>query len=312
MCLGSRSLVAVALATAAALLAACELPEAPEHLSGPIAAPAGCPQLPQQIADLELDGRHPQTGGVTAAREVTATDVWGRRATQAIDARGVAEFFLRFHDTFPVQAEGRLHSIGVDVEVRSDAPIQVDLAALDELAETMLTIAYPDPRFSVLIDCYRRRALSYAELEDRTLRIYVPADPTACFQGGVVQPRAGGGCDAMGAAVPEIRLGPRFAGIRPASLTWPAVIFITPGQHSTHLASVEERAARITVHELMHFLDNEMGLSPHPAGLREYEQRAYYAERVVERAVARGDLELPIPFTWHRRILPEVADDDRR
>lgn len=295
----------------ALVLSACSVPSPPHHISGPIAAPPGCPMLPDRIAALEHDDRDPGRGGVAAARESTAVDVWGRRSAQQIDARTVAEFFVRFHEGHPIQAEGRLQSIGLDVEVRSDAPITVDLQALDELASLMLDVSYPDPRFAILMECYRQRIRVGEELEGRPLRIYVPSDPTACFQGGVLRPRGYGGCEAVGAAVPEVRVGPRFLGMRPASMTWPATVFITPGQHYTHLDRVEVRAARIAVHELMHYFDNAMGLHPHPLALREYEQRAYYAEQVLRDADTRGDIELPIPFEWHRRILPETADDDR-
>jgi hypothetical protein len=306
-----RSLLAVIAVAAGLLLAACEVPQPPQHLSGPIAAPEGCPTLPDQIAQLELGGRSPANGGVAAARQVTAVDVWGRRAAEAVDPESLARFLSRFHGDYPVVAEGHLPSIGVDVEVRSDGALRVDLAELDAMAHQMLTLPYPDPRFTVLMDCYRRRILSAGELEGRTLRIYVPADPTTCFQGGQLTPRRQGGCDAIGVALPDTQLGPRFAAWRPASLRWPATIVIAPGQHSTHLEPVEERAALTMVHELMHFFDNEMGLRPPPLALREYEQRAYCIEQVFERAVSREQIRLPQPISWRQLLLPATADDER-
>lgn len=310
---GNRSALLTATAVAvAALLAACEVPEPPRHISGPIAAPPGCPALPDQLAEIEIDGRPPPADGVHTARQVTAIDVWGRRATQAVDPTSLGRFLATFHHEFDVIAEGHLPTLGMDVEVRSDGALGVDLAALDEIARTMLTMEYPDPRFAVLVDCYRRRIMSGRELEGRTLRVYVPADPTACFQGGILTPRGDGGCDAIGVAVPDTHLVPRLAGLRPLSLRWPATIVLAPGQHSTHLEPVEQRAAQILVHELMHVFDNEMGLRPHPIALREYEQRAYYVERVHTRAVTRGEIDLVTPVTWRQLMLPETAEDERR
>lgn len=313
MCGPTRSglLAATALAVAT-LLAACEVPEPPRHISGPIAAPPGCPALPDQLAEIDIGGRPPPTDGVDTAREVTAIDVWGRRATEALDPTSLGRFLATFHHDFDVIAEGRLPTLGMDVEVRSDGPLGVDLAALDRTARTMLTMDYPDPRFAVLVDCYRRRIVSGRELEGRTLRIYVPADPTACFQAGVLTPRGDGGCDAIGFAIPDTQLIPSLARLRPLSLRWPATIVLAPGQHSTHPEPVEQRAAQILVHELMHFFDNEMGLRPHPTALREYEQRAYYVEQVHSRAAARGEIDPGTPVTWRRLMLPETAEDERR
>jgi hypothetical protein len=291
----------------AVLFSACQVPQPPRHLVGPIAVPDDCPGLLDDLARIERMELPPPTVRVSDVPARTAVDVWGRRALADIDLPDLAEFLGSFHGDHPVVAEGRLPSTGIEVEVRSDRNVvRVDLQALDHLVLLLFSAHYPDLRFSALMSCYEERVLVERELEGRHLRMYVPSDPTACFQGGVLHPRGDGGCDAVGIAVPETTLD--WGVLR---LRWPSTIVISPGHHPSSLHTPEEQAALTMVHELVHFLDSELGAAPHPSVLGEYEQRAYYAEGVVRRATIHGGAELPTPFTWPPHI-PETAEDPRR
>jgi hypothetical protein len=292
-------------------LAGCNLPEAPYHLGGTIPIPDGCPDLANEITRINERRQPPPGREVTAAEPTTAVDVWGRRAPAQVNLPRMGRFLANFHQEYPVVAQGRLASIGVTVEIRSDGPLTVDMRELDELVLVTLNTAYPDPRFRALMDCYRMRLLSDRELKGTALRIYLPSDPTACFQAGTIMPRGEGGCDAIGAAIPGLRVRTVMAGANPLSLRWPSTVIVTPGHHPTLLETVEARAALTMVHEFVHYLDNVMGVTPHPSRMKEYERRAYYAQSVIRLRVVRGEIDLPQPFIWPRRQIPESADDPR-
>jgi hypothetical protein len=291
---------------AAVFLAACAAPQPPRHVVGAITVPDGCPDLLANLERIVAAEMPPPEARVVASRADTAIDVWGHRALAELRLPDLADFVRSFHSEYPVVADGRLPSAGIDGEVRSDGHVEVDLDALDELLRLTLTAAYPDLRFRALMYCYQGRLLSDGELEDRQLRIYVPGDPTVCFQGPILQPRGEGGCDAVGIAIPELTL--EVPGLR---LRWPATIVVSPGHHPSRLPSPEEQAALTTIHELVHFLDNKMGAYPHPATLVEYEQRANYAASALRLMAARGEVEIPIPFRWPLHV-PETAEDGRR
>jgi hypothetical protein len=265
--------------SAAALLATTEppVPEDPTTFH----APAGCPELPEVDDDAEsltevipADEVHTAGKHLGAHLPLVLTQVEAIRAMLA--------------DFAPTERfESRL--LGT-VEVVSDGPVAVDPDQFDALVELTIGVwdRYGDERLADLHACYEERVVS-GELADTGLRLFVPADPSSCFQGYALGAVVDGGCDATGFTIPELAL--EAGRLNPFQATLPATVAVAPGAD----VDPERQAALILVHEIVHHLDNEFGLVPRPGEFQLYEQRAHYVERIVEQL---PDHDVPSPITY--------------
>jgi hypothetical protein len=281
----------------AVILAGCAGLTSPPVTVGMIDVPPGCPDLYEHLERIAAERTVTPGTGVDVSRDRTAIDTWGE--SESIDAAEIRRFLGNVHREFALTSSGRLRATGIEVEVRTDGPgVSVDLDALDDLVVEVLRTDYPDARIRALMDCYLERITIVGELADRPLRLYVTSDPSYCFRGLVLTPRGADGCDAIGVSLPEVQTPSRVTGV---ALRWPATIAITPVQLPETALQVEVRAALFLAHELVHYLDNEMGAGPRLSTLGAYERRAYYVQETLGALVRDGVIDLPTPLVWDER-----------
>lgn len=293
-------------AAAVVALSAATLPgPVVSHAEGATRTPRGCPELrpPDQVPDAER-----VTTIVPADTAPTATD----HLAPGIDVRAALSELRSLLTGFAPAASFELPSTGMAVTVLSDGPIDVDVAAFDRLLRLSLDDPdlFADGRVADVQRCYARRLLEDREFAGRSLRVFVPSDPSQCFRGGRLASLGSDGfaasCDSSGVTVPELDLRPSLFGLELAEVTVPATVILTasapPGDRDP-----DARLAYLLLHELHHVIENGFGLTPWTGSLRHYEQRAYYVERRIRRHLAASDVPVPRPIRFPGASGTQVA-----
>lgn len=225
--------------------------------------------------------------------------------------RGAIAALRRDLPDFRTVASGVLPASGLDVEIRSDGPVEISLEELDRLTREVLRpeTPYGDATVDAWMACNARRVLDEQVLAGRRLRILLPSDPQTCFRAARFTTDPHGGCDSHGVSLPEIDAKPRFLGFTLARLEAPPTIVVAPGE--PYAVEAATRTARLLVHEFVHHVDNALGNLPWNGSLRRYEQRAYFVERTLVNRPPLQWRDLPRPVRFpaglrHERSLPAI------
>lgn len=285
---GARLLVALALpivpVSAGLGVVAASAPPRPAACATP--HEHGIPERIQQVAP--------------PASAPTAVDHYARGSEEREEAplRGAIEAVRRKLVDYGRVAAGTLPSSGIEVEVLADGPLEVSLEELDRLLVALLRpeTPYGDPTVDAWMACNARRVLDERVLAGDRLRLLVPSNPHTCFRAARFTTDPHGGCDSHGVSLPEIDARPQVLGFTLARLEAPSTIAIAPGE--PYAVEAATRAARLLVHEFVHYVDNELGNPPWAGSLRRYEQRAYFVERTLAERAPRDWLMLPRPVRF--------------
>ncbi len=255
--------------------------------------PAGChvpedPSLDDRSDGMPIAQAQPPERTRTVAHHATAIAVDVPEALRRVRALvGGAQ---------PVVAH-TLSASGIEVEVLSDGPLEVDTAELGEVfAAPLHGEGVEDPDLRSVLACYRHRIVEGRELEGMRVRVLVPSDPSVCLHRLVrgVDAPPGTPCRSGGVTLPasDVSIG-GFVRLRgsPMIVLAPSAVHRDPERPGRALT-------RILLHEAVHLYDNAMGLFPRPGELMAYEQRASYVEVSLVQRYAEQGRELPRPIRY--------------
>lgn len=265
----------------------CSVPE-PEPGRGGDPGPA-----PSTDTDLE------------AAPGTRVATIYDHLAASDVTVVGLWDSLQRVSREFVHRMTLVLPTTGILVEVHSDGPVEVDPVAFDQLVATITgDHAGVAPDVAELLACYHESIVDARRLDARRLRLILPSDPIQCLPAALLRaddaPLLGSGdCGSTGVTLPAMTASLGFPGLELLALSTVPTIVVAPGVDGGH-ESPARAAALVLAHELVHYLDNQMGNLPELSvrGMRRYERRAYWLEDVLDRRDADGLVELPHPIRY--------------
>jgi hypothetical protein len=218
-----------------------------------------------------------------------------------VSVPGIAAHVREMSRRFEERQTFTLETTGITVELLSDGPVAVNEYEFDRLIAMITGAEHPgvDRATVELLRCYHEALMETDDLAGRRLRLLVPADPEKCFVDLTVRRPPDGHCNSTGLALPRFDVEVRAFRMPVAHLTFPDTVVVAPGAGGDR--DPRRAAALVLAHELVHYLDNQMGNLPPPDDHFEYEARAYAVERALRERSRAGRLNLPLPISYPER-----------